>query len=184
MSFTPVAQFVREDGLHLLRLGLLDERVVDDDLFLPGQTCEIGIRVRGALRAVDDLQLCQREFEALGQRFHFLFQLAWLQWSEFVEERDDEDGVDCDCAELDDEREGPEVEEELVAGLLDDLEEGCAERDAEGEAECLPFEYVGDEEADCLLVEAVFLLQDEVVVVAEWYAQKRLHDRVGEGKDQ
>lgn len=121
----------------------------------------------GPLAAIDDLEFAKWELQPLGERFDAIFQLARFERREFVEERDNQNWVDCDGAELDNECESPEVEEELIAGLLDDLEERGAERYTEGERQRLAFDEVGEEEGKGLLVEPIFLLEHEVVVVAE-----------------
>lgn len=184
VAFAPVAQLVGEDGFDFGDGGLFDQGVVDDDLLLPGQTREVGVAVRASLAAVDDVEFCERELEALGQGFHLLLEGPGLEGGEFIEERYDEDGIDSYRGELDDKSKSPEPEEELIAGLLDDFEEGRAERDAEGEAERLAFEQVRDVEGEGLFVEAEFLLEDEVIVVAEGDTKECLNKAVREGEEE
>lgn len=66
----------------------------------------------------------------------------------------------CHCEE-------PEIEEEGVAGLLDDGEEGAADWEAESERDALGFEEVGDPYLDGLLVEAEGFFEYEVLVVGK-----------------
>jgi len=140
--------------------------------------------VRGALGAVDDLQLAEGEFEVRGEGFDAVLERAGFEGRELVEDGDNDDRVDCDGEELHSQGEGPEVEEELVAGLLDDFEEGGAQGDAEGEREALCFEHVADPEGEGLLVEAEGLFEDEVIVVAEGQGEDGLGERVGEAEEQ
>lgn len=184
MTHAPVTKLVRKDSLNFSLRALLDKCVEQDNLFLPGQAGEIGVRVGGALGAVDDLELAERELQTGGQSFDAVLQRAGLERRELVEDRDDDDGVDGDGEELHAEREGPKVEEELVAGLLDDLEEGCTDWDTECQSEGLRFEHVGHPEAKRLLVEAEGLLEDEMVVVAERKGEECLRERVGEAEEQ
>ena len=76
MAHFPVAEFVREDGFDFFDFGFLDESVVDDNFLLPGQAGEVGVAVRAALAAVDDVELVQRELELLGERLDALLEIA------------------------------------------------------------------------------------------------------------
>ena len=51
----PVAELVRQDSDDLLGLALLDQGIINDDMLLPGQAEEVGIAVRAALAAVNDV---------------------------------------------------------------------------------------------------------------------------------
>lgn len=167
VSHLPVPQLVREDSLNLRNRRLLDQRVVNDDLLLPGQAGEVGVAVRAPLTPIDDLQLRERELETLRQPFDFVFERAGLEGREFVEQGHDEYGVDRYGTELDEEREEPDPEEELLACYLDYFEEGCAQGYSEGEREGLAFGEVREPEGEGLFVEAEGFFEDEVVVVAE-----------------
>ena len=120
MPHFPVAQLMRQHGYHLLLLALLDQRVEQDNLLLPRQTREVGIAVRAPFAPVDDLQLAERELEVLRERIDGGLEVARLQGSEFIEKRDDHDGIDCDDEELHGKRKDVEVQKKFVAGLLDD----------------------------------------------------------------
>lgn len=165
VSHLPVTQLVGKHGLNLLGVRLLDQSVVDDNLLLPGQTSEVGIAVGAALAAVNDLQLREREVQALGKSFDSVFERAGLERGKLVEKRNNDDGVDGDGEELDTESEQPEVVEELVTSLLDDLQESPAKWHTKGQGKCLSLEQVRHPQADSLLVEAKLLLEDEVMVV-------------------
>lgn len=131
----PVAQLVRQHGDDLLGLALLNQRVVDDNVLLPRQAEEVRVAVGAALAPVDDVQLVQRELEALRQGLDAVLELALLERRQLVEEREDGDGVDCDHEDLQAGGECPEVEEELVAGALDDCEEAGQDGGRQGEGE-------------------------------------------------
>lgn len=165
VSHLPVTQLVGKHGLNLLGVRLLDQRVVDDNLLLPWQASEVGIAVGAALAAVNDLQFREREVEALGKSFDSVFERTGLERGKLVEQRNNDDGVDSNSEELDTESEQPEIVEELVTSLLNDLQESPAKRDTKGQRECLSLEQVGHPQADSLLVEAELLFEDEVVVV-------------------
>lgn len=100
--------------------------------------------MRAPLAPIDDLQFRQWELESCGQRLDAILERAGFKRRELVEERDDEDGVDCDCEHGDGEGEEPQVKEEAVARLLDDLEECVAERDTEGHGKGLALDHVRD----------------------------------------
>lgn len=183
MSHFPVAQLVCKDSLNLLLGALLNKSIVQNNLFLPWQTGEVSIRVSRALGTINDLKLAERELETCGKRFDAVLERARLKRSELVEDRNNDDRVDCDCEQLHAQCEGPEVEEELIASLLDDLEEGCAERNAECEGKTLRLQHVANPEGDGLLVEAEGLFEDKVVVVAEGQGQESFRERVRETKE-
>ena len=155
---------MREHSDDLARLALLNERVVDDDVLLPRQAKEIRVAVSATLAPVDDVQLVQRELQALRQRLGALLELALVEGGQLVEQRQDGDRIDGDHEYLQTGGEDPEVEEKLVARALDDSEEPGEDRGREDEGEQVGLDEVGDEQLGRLLVEAVFLLEDEGVI--------------------
>lgn len=122
---------MRQHRNDLLRLALLNQRVVDDNVLLPREPKEVRVAVRAALAPVNHVQLMQRELETLGQRLDTILELPLLQRRQLVEQREDGDRVDCNHEDLETGGEGPEVEEELVAGALDDGEEAGQDRGRE-----------------------------------------------------
>jgi hypothetical protein len=160
----PVTKLVRKNSNNLLRLALLNKSIVDDNVLLPGETKEIGVGVGAALAAVDDVELVQGELEAGGKRLDLCLELAVLERRQLVEQGQDGDGVDGDHEDLEGDDEEPEVVEELVASLLDDLEEAGEEGGREDKGQELSLDEIRDEELGRLLVEAEFLLEDKRLV--------------------
>ena len=52
---TPMAELMAEDSDHFLRIALLDQSVIDDDMLLPWQTKKVCIAVSAPLAAVNDI---------------------------------------------------------------------------------------------------------------------------------
>lgn len=145
-------------------------------MLLPRQPEEVRIAVRAALAAVDDVELVQRKLQLLGQVLHSLLQLAGLQRRELVEQREDGDRVDGNHEHLESGAEQPQVEEELVARLLDDGQERGQDWRREDEGQQVRLEHVGHEELGRLLVEAELFLEDEGVVDVGRQRQELLQD--------
>lgn len=167
MAKTPVAEFVAQNSDDLLRLALLDQGIVDDNVLLPGETVEVGVAVGAALATVDDVQLLQREFQLLGEVLNTSLQFARLQGRQLVEQRQDSNRVDSDSKDLDKDTEEPEIVEERVTGLLDNLEHRANNRSTQNNTQHLTLEHIRDPELEGLLVEAELLLEDESVVVRD-----------------
>ena len=97
---TPMSKFVCQDCYNLLRLALLDQGVVDDNVLLPWHTKEIGVAVSTSFATINDVQLVERELQALGKCFDASLQLARFERGEFVEQGKDRDGIDGDHKDL------------------------------------------------------------------------------------
>lgn len=194
MVHLPVTELVTQNSLDLLLGALLEKCIEDDNLLLadPWQSSEVGIAVRAALAAVNDLQFGERELELRGECLDRVLELAGLERLELVEERHDEDRVDGHAENLYCQHEDPEVVEKVLARLPDDGKECAANGNAKGEPESLTLDHVRDPSVDGHLVEAVTLLEDKVVVVREGqandglspgheiYEQQRSRDLAGE----
>jgi hypothetical protein len=126
-----------QDGDDLLGLALLKQGVVDDNVLLPGQTVEVSIAVGTTLAAIDDVQFRERELELLGKVLHTSLDLTRLQRGQLVEQRQNSNGVDSDGENLDEDTEKPEVVEERVTSLLDNLEHGTDNRSSQNDAQHL-----------------------------------------------
>ena len=172
MTKLPVTKLMRKNSNNLLGLALLNKSIVDDNVLLPGETKEIGVGVGAALAAVDDVELVQGELEAGGKRLDLCLELAVLEGRQLVEQGQNSDRVDGDHEDLKGNDKKPEVVEELVACLLDDLEEAGEEGGREDKGKKLSLDEIRDKELGCLLVETKFLLED-----------KRLVDGSGESKN-
>lgn len=179
----PVTEFVSKDSDDLFRLTLLNKSIVDDNVLLPGETKEIGVGVGASLASINDVELVKRELEAGGKSLDLGLELALLERGELVEQRQDSNGVDGNHEDLETGGEGPEVEEELVAGLLDDLEETGQDGRSENEGQELRLENIGDEELGSLLVEAKLLLEDKSVVDGTRKTQDLTDDQETQDED-
>lgn len=140
--------------------------------------------MRRAFAAINDLQLREWKLEAAGELFHGLAKLSLRKRRELVEERHDEDRIDGDAEDLDRKYEEINVVEEAVASLLNDGEEGTANRDTEYNAQRLSFEEVRDPKFEGLLVETILLFEHEVVVVVERKTNDCLNGGEGEEPNQ
>lgn len=171
---------------NLLRLALLEQSVIDDDVLLPRKTVEVSVTVSTALAAINDVQLRERELELLGQVLDTGLDLTGLQRRQLVEQRQDDDGVDSNSENLDEDTEQPQIVEERVTRLLDDLEHSADDRCPQHDTEHLTLEHIRDPELQRLLVETELLLEDECVVVrdrerensAEYVETENEHERL------
>jgi hypothetical protein len=179
----PVAQLVGKNSDNLFSFALLDKSIVDNNVLLPGETKEIGVGVGAALAAIDDVELVQGKLEAGGEGFNTRLEVAILERGELVEQGQDGNGVDGDHEDLETSSESPEVEEELVARLLDNLEETGKNGRGEDKSQELGLEDVGDKELRGLLVEAKLFLEDEGVVDGRGERQDLVEDHEGQDKD-
>lgn len=183
MTQFPVAELVSQNSEDLFRLGLFQERIVDDNVLLPREAVEEGVGVSAALATINDIQLVQGELEAGRQFIDLGLELAVLEGGELVEQGLDEGGVEGSHQELDAGSKDPGVEDKLRARLLDDLEETGEDRGHEDGREQVGLDHVGDEEAGRLLVEAKLLLEDKGAVDAGRQAEPLLDEHEGEDED-
>lgn len=91
MPKTPVAKFVCEHGYNFLRLALLNQGVVDDNMLFPWHAKEVRITVSTSLTTINDIQFMKWELQSLGKALNTGLQVAWLEGRELVEQ-----GQDCD----------------------------------------------------------------------------------------
>lgn len=132
----PVAKFMTKNSNNLLRFTLLNQGVVDDNMFLPWQTEKVGITVGASLASINDVQRLERKLELVGESLDACLEFSRFERGQLVEQRQDEDRVDGDGRELNDDSKEPKVVEEACACDLDDLQEstqqGCAESNGQG----------------------------------------------------
>lgn len=100
MTKAPVTKLVCENSHDLLGFTLLNEGVVDDNVLLPWQTEEVGIAVGASLASINDVELLEREVEALSQPFDAGLECSRVQRRELVEQWQDGDGVNGDHENL------------------------------------------------------------------------------------
>jgi hypothetical protein len=153
----PVAEFVGKNGDDLVALALLNQGIVDDNVFLPGQAKEVGIAVGATLAAVNDVQLVKWELELLRQVLDVRLQLALLQGGKLVEHWQNDDGINGDHENLQTSAEHPEIVEELVASLLNDGQEPGKDRRRQGEGQDVGLDQIGNKELRSLLVKTELL---------------------------
>lgn len=161
----PVTKLVTQDSNDLFWLTLLDKGIIDHNVLLPRQTVEVGVAVSTPLAAIDDVQLLEGEAQLLCQVLDASLEFTGFQGRELVEQRQDHDRVDGDSEDLDKDTKEPEVVEERVARLLDDLEHSTDDRATQDDTQQLTLKHVRHPELDCLLVETELLLENEGVVV-------------------
>ena len=63
MREAPMAQFMAEHCDHFLRFALLDESIVNDNMFLPWQAKEISIAMCTPLTSINDIQAAEWELQ-------------------------------------------------------------------------------------------------------------------------
>lgn len=171
-----------QNSNNLLCRALLDKGIINDNVLGPGKSVEIRIAVAAAFRAIDGVQVLEREVEPLGKGLGLGLELALLERGKSVEQGEDKDGVDGNHESLEEDSEEAEVEEELVAGGLNDLQEGRKDRSAESEGEDLGLDEIGEEKSAGRLVEAELLLDIEGAVVGLGKRKER-RDKVVDGEE-
>lgn len=173
-----------EHGDNLFGFALLDQRIVDDNVLFPWKSVEVGIAVGTALAAVNNVQLMERELKTLRQIFDAGLQSTGFERRQLVEQGQDDDRVDGDGEDLDEHAKQPQIVEERVAGLLDDLEHGADNRRTQHDPQHLALEQVRDPQLQRLFVETEFLLENERVVIRDWQRQDRRNDIEREDEQQ
>ncbi len=92
----PVAELVSDNGRYLCRAHLLNQRVKDDNVLLPGKSKEECIRVRAARAPVRDMDLAERKRKPVRQAGDPLLDVLALQGRQLEEQRQDKHGVKGD----------------------------------------------------------------------------------------
>ena len=178
-----MAQLVSENSPDLIGLVALNQSIVENDVLLPGEAKEIRVGVSAALATVNDEELVQGELEAGSKVVNHGLELALGKRRQLVEERKDEGRVGGGHEHLETSDESPEVEEELVARLLNNLEEAGEDGRQEDSGESVGLDHVADEETGRLLVETIFLLEDEGIVKPGRQAEDLLDSEERENED-
>ncbi len=182
MTERPVAQLVCQDCHHFLSLGLLDESVIYNNVLLPWQAKEISVAMSAALASINHVQLLKWEVQLCCEVFDARFKWPRIEGRKLVEKGQDGNWVDGDHEHLKCSAEQPEIVEELVASLLDNLQEPRKNWWSEDESQHLGLEDVCNEELGSLLVEAELLLENECAVDGRRKRQYLLNDN--EAKDE
>lgn len=193
MALLPVTELVGENRDNLVNLALLDQGIVNDNVLAPGETVEVGIAVAAALGTVDDIEVLEGEVELGGKSFNLSLELPVLEGRELVEQGQDGNWVGGDHKGLDSEDKQPQVVEEVVAKVSDNLQESGENGSAEGGDQALRLDKIDSElehrqhsarceaqavkyQARSLLVKAKFLLQNKVLIVRE----REIGDAIGQ----
>lgn len=134
-------------------------------MLLPRQAIEVGVAVSTPLAAIDDVQFLERELQFLCQVLNSSLECTGFERRELVEQGKNHNGVDRNSENLNEDTEEPEVVEERVAGLLDNLEHSADDRTTQNNTQELTLKHIRHPKLDCLLVETKFLLEDEGIVV-------------------
>jgi len=159
-----VTELVGKDCNYLFGFALLNQGVVDDDVLLPWQTEEVSIAVRASLAAIDNMKLFKREVQAGSQPLNASLEWSRLQRRELVEQRQNRDWIDSDHENLESSAEQPEVVEELVTGLLHNLQETSKNWWGKNESQYLRFDNIRNEDLWCLFIESKFLFQNKCAI--------------------
>lgn len=184
MAKTPVTKLMGQDSNHFFRLALLNQGIIDNNVLLPRQAVEVGIAVSTALAAIDNIQLVEREIQLLSKSLDASLQITRLKRRELVEQREDDDRVNGDGKDLDEDGEEPQVVEERVASLLDDLQNSADDRSSQHNTQRLALDHIRNPQFERLLVESEFLLEDEGLVVRHGQGQNSADDIEPEEKQE
>ena len=168
MTQGPVTKLVSKNCDDFLWLGLLNQGIIDDNVLLPWKTKEVSIAVGAALASVDNVKLREWELELLGKCLNIGLELSIWQRRECVEQRQDGAWVDGNHEDLESGTKSPQVEKELVASLLNDLEESGENWWGKDPGEHLRLGDVCGEDLWSLLIETELLLKNKGAVNRGW----------------
>mmetsp|Transcript_24461 Transcript_24461/g.53429 ORF Transcript_24461/g.53429 Transcript_24461/m.53429 type:complete len:278 (-) Transcript_24461:178-1011(-) len=160
---------------HLLLVTLCQQRVVQHDALVAPEAVHVCVAVRAPLAAVHLEELLEGEVQRAGQGLDLGAQGALRQGLVLVEERCNECGVDGHEEEGEAQHEGPQVQGQEGGA---DLQDVCDARHHRGDQQCTQqhaLEHVGEEEPQCLLVEAVALLHYKGAVQGPRQLKRQVH---------
>ena len=112
----------------------------------------------------DHKQFVQRELNRRGQFFDLLSQVSFRQRSVLVKQWGNEFRINDHHKQHEYENEGPQVENEILTSPVDDFDDGRHQRQHDGLTDNEFLDLIFDVKSGRLLVESVFLFQDEGVV--------------------
>ena len=130
MAKTPVTKLMSQNGNDLLRITLLDQSIVNNNVFLPRKTIEVCIAVSAALATIDNVQLVEREAQLLSQSLNTSLQFTRFKRRELIEQRQNHKRVDSNSEDLNEDHEKPHIVEKGVPSLLNDLHHSANEGSA------------------------------------------------------
>ena len=114
--------------LEFISLRFFEKGVEQNDPLESEESVEVSVAVRRPLGAFDDEEFVERKLDFRGQSFDFFPQISFRQGRVLVKERGDEFRVDDHHEEGEDDDKEPEVDEEVVATPLNDLNDGGHQR--------------------------------------------------------
>lgn len=179
-----MTKFVTQNSNDLIRLTLLNQRVVDNNVLFPGQTEKVRIAVRTPLATVDDIQFLKRELQLPGKVLNTRLQLTRLQGRQLVEQRQDSNRIDRDGEDLNEHTKQPQIVEERVTSKLNNLKHPTDNRSTQDNPEHLALEHIRNPQLQRLLVEPELLLENERAVIRDRKRQNRTENIETEEKHQ
>lgn len=161
-----MSKLVRQDGNDFIRVRLLDKSIVNDNVLLPRQTIEIGVRVGTALRPINDEEVLQREFMRSSQSIDLGLEFALLKRRKLIEQGLNKDGIRRRRKELQPRSKHPQVKDELIARFLDNFQKSSQDGGHQRKRQQIRLDHVRDKQRRRLLIEAEFLFQNKGIVHA------------------
>ena len=179
-----MTKLVTQNSNNLVWLALLNQSVVDNNVLLPGQTEKVRVAVRTPLATVNDIQFLKRELQLPSEILNTGLQLTRLQRRQLVEQRQDSNGIDRDGENLNEHTKQPQVVEERVTSVLDNLEHPTDNRSTQHNAEHLTLEHIRNPQLQRLLIKPELLLENERAVIRDRKRQNRTENIESEEKQQ
>lgn len=133
-----------------------------------------------ASASIHHVELGERELELSSKSIDLGLEFAFFDRSKLVEQGKNKDRVDGEEENLRKGRKTPDIEDELVSSLLDDLEATGKDRGHENAGDEGGLDLIAEEDLGSLLVEAELLLENESAVEADRQAQDLLDEHEGE----
>jgi len=177
-----MTKFVCKNSNNLLGFALLDQGIIDDNVFFPWHTEEISITVSTSLATINDMEFGQWKLQSLRKILNTSFQVARFEGRKLVEQRQNRDRVDGDHKYLQTSSKQPKIIEELVSSLLNNGQETSKNGWGKNKGQHLRLQHIHHKQLRCLLVKAKLLFQNEGMVYRSRQREDLLNDY--EGKDE
>merc|ERR1719339_748887 len=154
-------------SLQLHSFRLFQQCVKEDNPLELEESVEVGIAVAGPLATLNHVELVQWERDGGSKAFNLSLEFSFRHWRVFVKERRNEVRIDGHQEEGDEDDEAPEIDEEVVAAPVDNLDHTSENWRLDRLAHQELFDLVHCKEAWSLLVEPVILLHHKGAVDGE-----------------
>lgn len=82
-----MTKFMCKNCDYFLRLALLNESIVDDNMLLPWHAKEVSIAMSTSLTSINYVELGKRELQSFSKAFNTSLQVSRLERRELVEKR-------------------------------------------------------------------------------------------------